>query len=253
MLKSDDNSTFYGSILEHVNESMGKIEYSPISGLDGVAVVNVLTNPNEAMFTGNKKIQTLITYSDGASWHSLRPPLRDSLGAVYPCDGPSCLLHLHSRNITRHYFEVTSDAPSIGAKLAVGNVGKFLSPYADSDMFITRNGGFTWEEIHKGTHVWAFGDSGSILVMASDERPVDHVKFTTDDGLHWREYNFGVELWVESLTTALTGDSRKFVLIGYHTHPMDWGSQRKAVAIYLNFSELTSKQCKYIDDRLSTY
>jgi len=52
---------------------------------------------------------------------------------------------------------------------------------------LSRNAGFTWEEVHKDVHL---GDSGSVLVMANDEQPTDHVLFTTDSGLNWHEYKF---------------------------------------------------------------
>ncbi|KIM23060.1 hypothetical protein M408DRAFT_28180 [Serendipita vermifera MAFF 305830] len=129
--------------------------------------------------------------------------------------------------------------------MGVGNVGKVRSPYRDSDMFLTRNGGLTWEGVHKGTHIWETGDSGSILVMASDEGPVNHIKYSTDDGAHWTEYNFGLQIWVKGIYTSPKGMSRKFTLLGSHSHPMDRRSEQKDVVVYLDFTELTGKQCRF--------
>jgi len=47
--------------------------------------------------------------------------------------------------------------------MAVGNVGEALAAYSDSDTFLSRDAGFTWEEVHKDAHMWEFGDSGSVL------------------------------------------------------------------------------------------
>ena len=33
--------------------------------------------------------------------------------------------------------------------MAVGNVGEHLLPYTESDTFLSRDAGFTWEEVHK--------------------------------------------------------------------------------------------------------
>ena len=52
--------------------------------------------------------------------------------------------------------------------LAVGNVGESLVAYADSDTFLTRDGGFTWEEVHKDAHIWEYGDQGSILLLVNE-------------------------------------------------------------------------------------
>ena len=65
-----------------------------MKGLDGVAVVNVVTNPDEAAINGRKKLQTRITHNDGGSWKPMAPPAKDSLGQPYGCSStvrPSCL------------------------------------------------------------------------------------------------------------------------------------------------------------------
>lgn len=120
--------------------------------------------------------------------------------------------------------------------MAVGNVGEYLAPYTDSDTFLTRDGGFTWEEIRKDAHMYEFGDSGSILVIANDEGPTDHVLFSTNEGLSWREYNFGQKLRVASIVTMSAETSRKFILFGHI------GTQ--SLAVHLDFTEITSRKCK---------
>ncbi|KIM23057.1 hypothetical protein M408DRAFT_266851 [Serendipita vermifera MAFF 305830] len=246
LLKSNIDGTFYGSSLDYVDHDMRReLDYYPMPGIDGVALANVVTNPKEAVFTGKKKVQTRITHNDGGSWSPLNPPERDSYGATYPCNEPPCSLHLQSHNATSSYGQRLQRSPTLaGLMMGVGNVGKIRSPYRDSDMFLTRNGGLTWEEVHKGTHIWEIGDSGSILVMASDERPVDHIKYSIDDGAHWTEYNFGTQIWVKGLYTSPKAMSRKFTLLGSHSHPMDWRTEPKDVVIYFNFAELTGTQCR---------
>jgi hypothetical protein len=51
--------------------------------------------------------------------------------------------------------------------MAVGNVSETLAPYTESDTFLSRDAGFTWQEVHKDE----FGDPGSIPVLANDEEP----------------------------------------------------------------------------------
>lgn len=121
--------------------------------------------------------------------------------------------------------------------MAVGNVGEDLVGYTDSDTFLSRDAGFTWEEVHKDAHLWEFGDSGSILIMANDEEPTDHVLFTTDEGLNWREYTFTDEkLRLTSIVTVPSDTSRRFILMGQ--------SSRGTVAVHLDFTSLTTKQCE---------
>lgn len=125
--------------------------------------------------------------------------------------------------------------------LGVGNVGKSLALYQDSDTFLTRDAGFTWEEVHKDAHMWEFGDSGSIIVIVNDEEPVDHVQYTLDEGKTWREYKFGERLRVTSITTVPEDTSRKFLLIGYPPREQD-----KARAVFLDFSSVNKRACELI-------
>jgi hypothetical protein len=123
--------------------------------------------------------------------------------------------------------------------MAVGNVGEDLAPYTESDTFLSRDAGFTWEEVHKDAHLWEFGDSGSILVMANDEEPTDHVLFSTDEGLNWREYKFSEEkLRIKSIVTVPSDTSRRFILMGTSHF------SKSSIAVHLDFSALTHKKCK---------
>lgn len=124
--------------------------------------------------------------------------------------------------------------------MAVGNVGENLAPYTESDTFLSRDGGFTWEEVHKDAHLWEFGDSGSVLVMANDEDATDHVMFSIDEGLNWRQYRFTDDkVRVKSIVTVPEDTSRRFILMGFYPR-----SPNTAVAVHLDFSALTRKQCK---------
>lgn len=125
--------------------------------------------------------------------------------------------------------------------MAVGNVGESLAPYTDSDTFLSRDGGFTWEEVHKDAHLWEFGDSGSVLIMANDEEPTDHVLFSTDEGLNWREYKFTTEkMRVRSIVTVPSDTSRRFILMG------NYPRLSNSVAVQIDFGSLTRKQCEFL-------
>ena len=122
--------------------------------------------------------------------------------------------------------------------MAVGNVGMSLAPYTESDTFLSRDAGFTWQEVHKDAHLWEFGDSGSIVVMANDEEPTNYVLFSTDEGLTWREYQFSQDkIRVYSIVTIPADTSRKFILFG------SYARSAGTVAVHLDFSALTGRQC----------
>ncbi|KAG5634687.1 vacuolar protein sorting/targeting protein PEP1 [Sphagnurus paluster] len=239
ILKSNSNGTYFGLSIENVNRNeRGYVDFEKMIGLDGIALINVVSNPSEAKVTKTKKLQTRITHNDGSTWRSLTPPKVDSQGRPYSCNGAKCALHLHGYT-ERTDPRATFSSPSIvGLIMAVGNVGESLAPYKDSDTFLSRDGGFTWEEVHKDAHLWEFGDSGSVLVMVNDEEPTDHLLFSTDEGLNWREYKFTEEkMRVRFIDTVPSDTSRRFILLG------NYPRAQSSVAVHVDFSALTNKKC----------
>lgn len=240
VLKSNSNGTYYGLSLGTVNRnSRGYVDFEKMMGLDGIAVMNIVANPQEAEHTQKKKLQTRITHNDGGTWKPMTPPTKDSLGQRYGCQGTKCALHIHGYT-ERYDARAKYSSPSaIGLMMAVGNVGEYLAPYKDSDTFFTRDGGFTWEEVHKDAHLFEYGDSGSIIVIVNDEEPTDHVFFTTNEGISWREYKFSDEKYrIRSIVTVPSDTSRKFILLGHKANNRD-----TSVAVHLDFSAITNRKC----------
>ncbi|KAG1763561.1 Oligoxyloglucan reducing end-specific cellobiohydrolase [Suillus occidentalis] len=191
ILKSNSNRTYFGLSIENVNRNSASfVDFEKFMGLDGIAMVNVVANPAEAVLMA---LQTRITHNDGGIWKPLLPPSVDSLGLKYPWTSVGRSLQVHGYT-ERFDAQATYCSPSIvGVVMAVRNVGESLATYTESDTFLSRDGGFTWEEVHKDAHLWEFGDSGSVTVIVNDEELMDHVLFTTDEGLTWREFKFTTE------------------------------------------------------------
>ncbi|KAK4046163.1 vacuolar protein sorting/targeting protein PEP1 [Microbotryomycetes sp. JL201] len=240
LFKSNSNGTYYAPSLDFVNrDGHGFVDFEKMIGLDGIAVINVVSNPDEAALSGNKKLQSRITHNDGGRWKPIIPPSKDSLGQPYECTSAKCTLHLHGYTERRDPRATFSSPSATGLMIAVGNVGESLVPYKDSDTFLTRDGGFTWEEVHKDAHMWEYGDQGSILVLVNDEEPTDRVSFTLNEGLTWQDYTFGERIRVRSIVTVPTDTSRKFILFGVYPDKPD-----SSVAVHLDFSSITNVKCK---------
>ncbi|KAJ7248956.1 hypothetical protein C8J57DRAFT_1475371 [Mycena rebaudengoi] len=239
ILKSNSNGTYFGLSIENVNRNeKGFVDFEKMIGLDGIALINVVSNTQEALITGRKSLQSRITHNDGGSWKPLTPPLIDSQGNKYECSSTKCALHVHGYTERRDPRATYSSSSIVGLIIAVGNVGETLAPYEQCDTFLSRDAGITWEEVHKDAHLWKFGDSGSILVMANDEEPTDHVLFSTDEGMNWRSYKFSEEkLRVLSILTVPMDTSRRFILIARAAHATT------DIAVHLDFTALTWKQC----------
>jgi hypothetical protein len=109
ILKSNSNGTYFGLSIENVNRNnYGFVDFEKFAGLNGIAMVNVVANPAEAVLTGRKTLQTRISHNDGifcvlitfcgslmvvasgGTWKALLAPSVDSMGQKYPCSSVVC-------------------------------------------------------------------------------------------------------------------------------------------------------------------
>lgn len=66
ILKSNSNGTYFGLSIENVNrDERGFVDFEKMIGLDGIALINVVANPQDAAISGRKLLQTRITHNDG--------------------------------------------------------------------------------------------------------------------------------------------------------------------------------------------
>jgi len=66
ILKSNSNGTYFGISVENVNrDERGYVDFEKMIGLDGIALVNVVADPQLAAVTGVKTLQSRITHNDG--------------------------------------------------------------------------------------------------------------------------------------------------------------------------------------------
>ena len=186
---SNSNGTFFVEALTDTNRNnMGYVDYERIYGVEGIGLANIVTNALEVETRGvSKKLRTMMTFNDGSSWTTLRPPGEDMFGQKVSCDPTNdklCALHFHSVT-TPHNFGRVFSSPAPGFVMGVGSIGETLWEYKSSDTFLSTDAGVTWKMISKGAHKYEFGDLGSILVIVDDEEITDTVKYSLDLGKTW--------------------------------------------------------------------
>ena len=72
ILKSNSNGTYFGLSIENVNrDERGYVDFEKMIGLDGIALINVVSNPGDAPVTHTKKLQSRITHNDGRFFQRL--------------------------------------------------------------------------------------------------------------------------------------------------------------------------------------
>ena len=114
--------------------------------------------------------KTVITFDKGGMWSPLAPPEIDSKGVNIICakNDISCSLHLHSVGSDR-FGPFYSSENAVGIMIGTGNVGYHLANKpSEVNTYMSRDGGVSWSEIKKGSHIYEIGNHGGILVMAKD-------------------------------------------------------------------------------------
>jgi hypothetical protein len=244
IIKSNTNGTSYVMSLNGVNRnSLGYVDFEKMLGLEGVAVVNVVSNIDDVQKGQSKILKTMITHNDGAEWSLIRPPLVDASGKAVPCkDQPleKCALHLHGYTERKDPRDTYSSPAAIGLMLGVGNIGESLGRKREGDTYISSDGGLNWRRAKEGVYMWEFGDHGSIIVMVEEYSPTRFVYYSRDEGKTWTEYQFAdTEFAIDDITTVPSDTSRNFILWARELSGMG-----RAVTIALDFSGLTDRQCE---------
>lgn len=245
VIKSNSNGTSYVMSLNGVNRNpRGYVDFEKMLGLEGVILVNTVTNIDEVEDGKSKRLKTMITHNDGAQWAPLRAPAKDAEGRKFDCDVSDterCSLHLHSYTERRDPRATFSSPSAIGLMMGVGNVGDVLGRKAEADTFITRDGGVEWHAAKKGNYMWEYGDQGSIIAIVEEGVPTRSVWYTLNEGVDWIEYQFAdSDFHIASISTVPADKSRNFILWG-----KDTADGRKVATVNLDFSGLIDKQCDY--------
>lgn len=251
LIKSNSNGTSYVLSIAGVNRNdLGYIDFEKMQVLEGVAVVNVVSNIHNVDKKGAmKKLRTMITHNDGAQWRLLPPPAKDADGNDFGCsvkDGEgteACALHLHGFTERRDPGDTFSSGSAIGLMMGVGNVGSHLDSEMGADTFLTQDAGITWKAVKKGRYMYEYGDSGSVIAIVPESKPTKSLFYSLNEGDTWTEYQFTeAEMHIEDITTVPSDTSKSFLL---------WGKEMgksTLVTVNVDFSGLRSESCKLNED-----
>ncbi|KAL2911737.1 vacuolar protein sorting/targeting protein PEP1 [Polyrhizophydium stewartii] len=250
LMKSNWNGTFYKEILTGVNQNrLGFADFEKIAGVPGAMIANQIANLGDLARGDAKKIQTKMSFDDGATWSLLAAPKVDSNGKQYDCR-TECNLHLHAYTERHDPRDQFSSPGSVGYMMGVGNVGSKLLDFNEGDTFLTRDGGRTWIEIAKEAHMFEFGDHGGVLLLVNDEGFTDTIKYSIDAGQTMNDVRLvdivdglspGAKIRVSNILTDDSGTTSHFIVLGKLRD--DSSSAVQSVSLYLEFSTLFPRKC----------
>jgi hypothetical protein len=111
ILTSNSNGAYFGLSIDHVNrDDLGYVDFEKMIRLDGLAAMNIVTDPRNSIHTGMKTLETRITHNDGGRF---RVPL--------------CSPHTHFHPATR--YSIVTPPPGYAPMTAPGKL--MAMPIAD--------------------------------------------------------------------------------------------------------------------------
>merc|ERR1712166_1697678 len=152
-----------------------------------------------------------------------------------------CSLHIHGTS--DYWGPFYSLDSAIGLAMATGNLGDRLTPLASkTNTYITRDGGMSWIEAAKGSHIYEFGDHGGLILMARDNVATQTLSYSWDHGMSWSQYTFSNEpVEVNNIIVERSGKDIIFLLYGTQGG-VKGQKKRQSVIFWLDFSS-TLRDC----------
>ncbi|KAL8275914.1 hypothetical protein Esti_000176 [Eimeria stiedai] len=186
--------------------------------------------------------RTAISFDKGGVWSYIKAPKVDSRGQKIDCPPDSCWLHLNGITKFNEFAPFYSVENAIGIIMGTGNVGSYLRAEKEEvNTYLSRDGGLTWIEAHKGAFIYEMGDHGGLLVMADDTKKTNQVVFSWNEGQSWYDFELGsAPLFVDNIVIEPQSSSVEFLLYGKREH------DNAGVLFHLDFAALNQQKCKGI-------
>ncbi|KAL2869409.1 vacuolar protein sorting/targeting protein 10 [Aspergillus lucknowensis] len=232
LFTSNSDGTYFDRNIENTNRGpRGYVDFEKLAGIQGIFLVNTVSNPKGVELASGKEIVSRITFDDGQTFQPLK------------VDGET--LHLHSVNSDTNLGRVFS-SPAPGLVMGVGNTGDHLIEYSNGHLYISDDAGRTWRLALKGPHKYEFGDQGAVLVAIGAEGKVKKLDYSLDHGKEWKSVDLPHEIYtktdgktVTTITTTPDSTSLRFILVGY--------SKGEYVVFSIDFNDLHERKCEEDD------
>lgn len=227
LFTSNSNGTYFTRNIENTNRNQdGNVDFEKIQGIQGIVLVNVVSNHEEVKRSPRvgKQVQTKISFDDGRTFKSIKYKDEE--------------LHLHSVSGISNLGRIFS-SPAPGLVMGVGNTGDHLREYTDGNLYVSDDAGLTWILGREKAHKYEFGDQGALLVAIYDEGETNEIAYSLNHGKKWETADLGKQVRAKILTTTPDSTSLKFVLLA----TADEGHKVESYVFSIDFAGLHERKC----------
>ena len=160
-----------------------------IDGINGTMIANTYVRASPSV--RNAPLRTVISTNNGGRWDLITPPSHYKNSTQVNCQPPSCSLHFHMGTTEYARLGVYSLASAPGIIVAHGTIGGQLADYPD--LYLSRDGGNTWNETLEGSWGVVVVDQGGLMVAVEDyhrTNPSRELKYSCNEGINWTPFTF---------------------------------------------------------------
>lgn len=238
---------------------IANVDFLSVTDLEGVFLATEHISQSKNASSGSHR--TVITFNKGSGWKYLPAPTVDAGGQAVDCQLiNNCSLSLHLNEVPlATSAPIQSPLPAIyapGMILATGSMGTTLQLDANlCSVFLSSNGGSTWDMILQGPHYYTFANRGSIIVAISYSDPTT-LKWSFDYGKTFQSK----PLAMPAMAKPTDGSTNTLIINSLTSPPMVHGavaiiSGRQSwngdpVNIEVDFSDIISSKCTLKDYEL---
>ncbi|XP_012679722.1 sortilin 1b isoform X1 [Clupea harengus] len=235
---SDNRGTVYSESLERhlYTTTGGETDFTNVTSLRGVFITSILAEDGS--------VQSVMSFDQGGEWVPIQKPLNSQCDST-AADKEKCSLHIHASYSTSMKVNVPmlplSEPNAVGLILAHGSVGDAISVMTP-DVYVSDDGGYSWQKALSGPHHYAILDSGGLLVaVEQSNEAISAIKFSTDEGQCWHVYNFTNDpIFFTGLASEPGARSMNVSIWGYR----DSFLSQYWVSITIDFRELLTRDCQ---------
>ncbi len=235
----DKGNIFHRSLKNNLLSTNDEHELIEIKGTIGTFIANTIED---------SQIISKITFDHGVSWHYLNVSSIDSQGNTFEnCKNTKCFLSLSQLSIKNQTFY--SKESAVGLILASGSVRGYSSDNSQSqqNLFISRDGGISWNEIQKGNYIFNIGDHGGLILIANENVPITEVSYSTNGGRSFSKIKISIKPIIVS-KIEIIDQSLNFIIYGVETKDSSQTSTNethRGVIVGINFERVFNGKCLY--------
>ena len=227
------------------------VDFHRVNGIGATVIANVVDNPENTRCrqcndneecTAACVASSRISRDNGRTWQHLTAPA-ETCPNVYGSAG--CWLHVHGHSSALRASALSgiySSRFAPGLIVALGNVGEHLNGDGhDASVFISQDGGETWQTLASGPHLFGETDFGGFVFIVPAGRIASSMKYTLNAGQSWSTLDFGDSsnsyFFDRILRTANSPESHFVTLFGQDS------ATGKGVAFFFDFDSAKGRYC----------